>query len=59
MRPPSNPEPPRPCPICQVAMQTSETAHSIVHQCARCGVVITVGKPEKGNPTMFHEGDHP
>ena len=36
-------EPPRPCPVCQVAMQTTETAH----QYARCGVVITVGKPAK------------
>ena len=45
MQPPRNPEPPKPCPACQVAMLTSETAHQVVHQCARCGVVITVTKP--------------
>jgi hypothetical protein len=47
MRPPLNAEPPKPCPVCQVAMQTTETAHIIVHQCARCGVVITAAKLAK------------
>ena len=28
-------------------MLATETAHSIVHQCVRCGVVVTVAKPAK------------
>jgi hypothetical protein len=28
-------------------MQTTETAHIIVHQCVRCGAVITVAKLAK------------
>lgn len=51
MQPPRNPEPPRPCPVCQVAMQTSETAHQVVHQCAHCGVVIKLTTRDFGTCT--------
>jgi predicted RNA-binding Zn-ribbon protein involved in translation (DUF1610 family) len=47
MRPPSYFEPPKPCPVCQVAMQVDKTAFAVVHQCARCGVVITVANPSR------------
>ena len=39
-------DPPRPCPICRVAMQATATGHSVTHRCERCGTVIAVAKPQ-------------
>jgi Transcription factor zinc-finger len=39
------PTPPKPCPICQVAMQMTAEAGATVHRCERCGTVISVAKP--------------
>ena len=40
---------PRPCPICQVAMQSTETEEAVVHRCERCGAVIRVASHGRGN----------
>jgi len=40
----SKPEPPKPCPVCLVAMQATEDARGVTHRCERCGTVITVGR---------------
>ena len=37
--------PPKPCPICSVAMQATETNERIVHCCNNCGMTITVVLP--------------
>jgi hypothetical protein len=47
MKPPRSHEPPKQCPVCQVAMQTDETKLHVVHQCLRCGVVIQIAKLAK------------
>lgn len=50
MRPPPYFEPPKPCPICQVAMQADEADSGVVHQCAKCGVVISITRaPKRGS----------
>jgi uncharacterized Zn finger protein len=53
-RPLSKPEPPKPCPICFVAMQATNEERHIVHRCEQCGTVIMIARAtEKENPTMF------
>ena len=47
MKPPRSHEPPRPCPVCQVAMQADETEGNTVHQCLHCGVVIQIARLPK------------
>jgi hypothetical protein len=34
------PAAPKPCPVCQVAMQATVTDADIVHRCQRCGLTI-------------------
>jgi len=36
------PAPPKPCPVCQVAMQATVTATDTVHRCQRCGLSVTI-----------------
>ena len=39
-------EPPRPCPICKVAMQATKTPwDKIVYRCDACGTMVTVVEP--------------
>lgn len=40
------PTPPRACPVCGVAMQTTETETRIVHKCENCGMTIAVVLPD-------------
>jgi uncharacterized Zn finger protein len=44
-QPPPKPEPPKPCPVCSVAMQTTDEERHIVHRCQRCGTVIMIARP--------------
>ncbi len=37
---PHKPTPPRPCPICLVAMQTTEERGRLVNECHNCGMTI-------------------
>jgi hypothetical protein len=39
--------PPKPCPICSVAMQATKTDERIVQRCERCGMTITIVLPAK------------
>lgn len=52
MRPPSYREPPKPCPVCQVSMQADETDDGTVHQCPKCGVVISIVRGPKRSGGM-------
>lgn len=40
-----NPTPPKACPVCRVAMQTTQRDGEIVHRCERCLLTITVELP--------------
>ena len=35
-------DPPKPCPLCRVAMQSVVTTNGTVHECLRCGTTVTV-----------------
>ena len=36
------PTPPKVCPVCQIAMQATETDEGVTHYCQNCGLVIEV-----------------
>jgi hypothetical protein len=36
---------PRPCPICSVPMQATETEERIVHKCHNCGMILSFALP--------------
>ncbi len=42
------PKPPKPCPVCQVAMQSRVGAHGTVHACQQCGLTVTIKTPPAG-----------
>jgi len=33
--------PPKPCPVCQVAMQATVSDTDTVHRCQRCGLIVS------------------
>jgi hypothetical protein len=39
------PAPPKSCPICSVAMQTTENDKRLIHECHNCGMTITFALP--------------
>src|SRR6185312_11850870 len=39
------PAPPKPCPVCRIAMQETRREAAIVHRCERCSLTITVKQP--------------
>ncbi len=41
MKQPLRPPPPKPCPVCHVAMQATVNEADIVHRCQRCGLTVT------------------
>lgn len=42
MNQPLRPPPPKPCPVCQVAMQATVNEADTVHRCQRCGLSVTI-----------------
>lgn len=42
MNAPTTPNPPKACPVCQVAMQATRRGEDTVHRCERCSLTITV-----------------
>jgi hypothetical protein len=43
------PTPPKPCPICKIAMQLKSVPNGTIHICQRCGLEIAV-IPEPKKP---------
>jgi len=44
----AKPSPPKPCPICHVAMQATAKGAETVHRCERCSLTLTVKTSPSG-----------
>ena len=51
------PAPPKACPVCQVAMQSTRAGADIVHRCEHCNLTMIVKAPPRATGAVSRQGE--